>query len=425
MAYDSKGRLVLSHNLSTRENLDMIAECIGDFRISTLGGRDVGMLCTSPKISQWSKNKPFHAVQNQFKVQTDEDRKAAAYGVYWYMGTSEYTDAPVAHSAIGLIEQAKKLSGQWKFKPLDCYRAWDFDGYKHSAKNPYKYEDYTTSNVVLDRHPTVRYQEGEEIEASLSLSDMPHPNNALTSVDWQDYHIVAVVCAENRLQYLRVVDTGMTVRDLENPDDFAVADILLPELASGSRVFDFVWAATNVDVSNSSNWEYGDNNYWVFLPESYTTWLQMATGISVTWKSEGGFAFNTDDNGHINYLAMYLDTSSSYNYDVYYNWILTVWQDGMELEEGAEYLGSNRPSAGNSVNTLLQIVANDLSYAPVDTPENTIIALTLYAYRADTHASIGTYYFDPIAGSAERGEPTTSDGWSVRDIYETLYDESI
>ena len=425
MAYDSKGRLVLSHNLSTRETLDMIAECLGDFRISTLGGRDVGMLCTSPKVNPNSKNKPFHAVQNRFKVQTDEDKKMAAYGYYWFLGeSSDYSNAPAAHSAIGLIEQAKKLSGQWQFKPLDCYRAWDFDGYHHSAKNPYKYENTNTNPAATDRHPNVRYQEGDEYTESISLSDMPHPNNALTPVDWWSFHIVAVVCYNNRLENLQVIDTGLTVKYLEEtPDDFAVADVFLPQLTSGSRVYDFLWAATNVDVSDSSNLEYGDNNWWIFLPESYTTWLQMATRINVNWNiQEGGFQFRTNADGRINYLALYLNTFSPYNYDVYYNWVLTVWRDGMELEDGAEYRGSNRPDTGNTVDTLLRIVPNDLSYAPVDTPENTIIALTLNAYRADTNALIGTYFFDPIGDNVVNGEATTADGWSVREIYDTLYD---
>ena len=426
---NNNGKITLSHSESLKEQLDSISEGLRDGRTTTVGGktaRDLGMLCTSPNINMRAKYKPFCAVQNRYSVQTEEDRKRAAYGYYWFLGSTDYANAPAAHSPIQLIEQAKAMNGKWLFKPLDgVYRAWDFDGYNHLAKRPYIYENSTNSNAAQDRHPIVRQQVGEEYEDSISLSDMPHPYDALIPVDWQDYHIVAVVCYDNRLEYLRVVDTGMTVRDLENPDDYAVADVILPELTSGSRVYDFLWAATNVDVSDSSNLEYGDNNYWVFLPESYATWLHIATGISVNWKSEGGFEFNTDEDGHINYLAMYLDTSSSYNYDVYYSWILTVWRYGMELEDGAEYLGTNRPSEGNSVDTRLQIVANDLSYAPVDTPENTIIALTLNAYRADTHASIGTYFFDTIAGSAERGEPTTSDGRSVRDIYETLYDEPI
>ena len=421
----NNGKLTLSHEQSLREQLDDIATCIGDFRISTLGGRGIGMLCTSPKVNTWSRNKPFCAVQNKYGVQSDNDRRMAAYGYYWFLGeNSDYSNAPAAHTPIGLIEQAKKLSCEWKLKPLDCYRVWDFDGYHHLAKNPYEYGNSNTSNGAIVRSPYVRYKEGEEYTNSISLANMPHPNNALTSVNWEDFHIVAIVCYENRLANLQVVDTELTVKYLEETtDDFAAASVHLPQITSGQRVYDFLWAATNADVSDSSNFEYSDNNWWIYLPESYTTWLQVAQGISIKWNmSEGGFQFSTNSRGKINYLSLILNTSSTYNYDVYYIWELTIWTDGKELENGTQYSGNNIPDSGKPVDPILRIVPDDLSYADVDTPENTMIALTLNAYRADTRVKIGTYCFDPIGESLTSGEATTADGWSVREIYDTLYD---
>lgn len=54
-----------------------VAQCIGDYRTTTLG-RDVGLLCSSAQVNKWAKRKPIEAVSNQYGVQTDDQRKQAA-----------------------------------------------------------------------------------------------------------------------------------------------------------------------------------------------------------------------------------------------------------------------------------------------------------------------------------------------------------
>ena len=140
MAYDSKGRLILSHELSTRENLDLIAECLGDFRISTLG-RDLGMLCTSPKVNKWSKIKPVNLQNN--KLLADSDYKLANYGIniegLYYNNRYDIFDAVLANQ---VSYNYIKPSGS-----LFAFRAWDFDGYNHLATQPYDVTIIQNSDV--------------------------------------------------------------------------------------------------------------------------------------------------------------------------------------------------------------------------------------------------------------------------------------
>lgn len=421
---NNNGKITLSHSESLKEQLDSISEGLRDGRTTTVGGktaRDLGMLCTSPNINQQSKNKPFCAVQNRYSVQTENDRKRAAYGYYWFIGTSDYTNAPAAHTPIQLIEQAKAMNGKWKFKPLDgVYRAWDFDGYNHLAKRPYIYENFNNSNAAQVRTPSVYHQEGAQYVDSISLSDMPHPNEGDIPMDWQDFHIVAIACWNNNTQYLRVVDTGKTVSDLDNPLTLADAEITLPALLDGSRVYDFIWAATNVDVTDSSYAENEDQNLWVFLPESYATWLHT-TGLSIRWdmtEASRTFEVDTDTYGDISYMAMRLVVENNYSFQLYYRWHVDLWSSGMALGDGERFSGTSENAVSGLEIVLREAQLNELNFQR--TPEGTMLALSFSAIRTDSDVSIGTYHFDPINNIIRNGEATTEDGHSVRDIMNAL-----
>lgn len=428
MAYDSKGRLVLSHNVSTRENLDMIAECLGDFRISALG-RDVGMLCTSPKISQWSKNKPFCAEMNQYKVQTDADRKAAAYGVYWFMGTSEYTDAPAAHTALELIQKAKSLGGTWKIKPHNgIYRAWDFDGYRHNAKMPYVYSCESRPSEQI-KYPTAYRPSGNEYDSSLSISDMPHPLAANINKDWLDFHIVAIACYNEDNSYLKVGYTGRTVKDFATAMVPADAQIQLHGLGSdASRRYDFLWAATNVAEGTSGS-DARDENLWVFLPGSLSS-LLYSRGFAVEWASTAGlptntpFVVETNSRNVINKMDLYFDITDYTGGDVKIDWLVYLWEKGQSFDDlDAVARGTaNDPDAGApfepyfEINILQSVLAN-LNFSL--TKDNTMLAITLRT-TAWNSGEQKTFHFDPVKNVVINGAATNADGYTVQDILNSL-----
>lgn len=98
-----------------------IAQCIGDYRITRLG-RDIGMLCTSPKINIGAKYRPVP--YDNLRIVTDEDRKAVGWGV------------DVIAEGYGNDDRMHYM--RYSIYPLGAvgrkYRLLDFDGYNHAAK---------------------------------------------------------------------------------------------------------------------------------------------------------------------------------------------------------------------------------------------------------------------------------------------------
>lgn len=117
-----------------------ISRCLGDYRKDTRGNIDLGMMCTSPKINPWAKNKstPFHdRGAPHIGVLTYEQRKAANFGL----------NIPVASSPLEIkenyydVQEFPKRNG-WTHDVPDpyyneCYRVSDFDGYVHNAICPF------------------------------------------------------------------------------------------------------------------------------------------------------------------------------------------------------------------------------------------------------------------------------------------------
>ena len=252
MAYDSKGRLVLSHNLSTRENLDMIAECIGDFRISTLGGRDVGMLCTSPVINMWSKNKPIR--RPEVKVLTAEQRAKVSFGIDMSgCSASDYetllTKAINNNCEYGYL---KPRGGDYN----EPFRGFDFDGYRHNATVPYKYTFvHFDSNVAgwmdVMVSPNADLMLSEIDPTMLPSSDMSKCNLALL------YRKKGTTSGGGCI-FPKVDGKYITLADIENSSSAPVARFNMP--AQGE--YYFVAAVTDATENNM------EDMYWMYLPKA-------------------------------------------------------------------------------------------------------------------------------------------------------------
>lgn len=98
-----------------------VAQCIGDYRVTKLG-RDIGMLCTSPKINIGAKYRPVP--YDDLRIVTDEDRKDKGWGV------------DVTAEGDGNDDRMHYM--MYSIYPLGAvgrkYRLLDFDGYNHAAK---------------------------------------------------------------------------------------------------------------------------------------------------------------------------------------------------------------------------------------------------------------------------------------------------
>ena len=118
MAYDSTNKTLYtsgSRGISTSE----IAACLGDNRV-TSKGRDIGLLCTSPKIKGFARYKPI-ARQTRSSV-TIDDHAAANFG--WNIPSP-------------FLVSLRNSNSMWsRVLPLQgYYRMLDFNGYYHDAPN--------------------------------------------------------------------------------------------------------------------------------------------------------------------------------------------------------------------------------------------------------------------------------------------------
>ena len=252
MAYDSKGRLVLSHNLSTRENLDMIAECLGDFRISTLGGRDLGMLCTSPKVNMWSKHKPIR--RREVKVLTADQRAKVSFGIDMSgCSASDYetllTKAINNNCEYGYL---RPRGGDYN----EPFRGFDFDGYRHNATVPYKYTFvHFDSNVAgwmdVIVSPNADLMLSEIDPTMLPSSDMSKCNLALL------YRKKGTTSGGGCI-FPKIDGRYITLADIENSASAPVARFNMP--AQGD--YYFVAAVTDATENNM------EDMYWMYLPKA-------------------------------------------------------------------------------------------------------------------------------------------------------------
>jgi hypothetical protein len=90
MPYDSTNkRLYIDKSVTPNKGISLsdIATALRDYRVNTFGRSDLGMLATSPNIKKWSRHKPFIVRgdnDHPYGVQTEDDRRDAAYGFYWW-----------------------------------------------------------------------------------------------------------------------------------------------------------------------------------------------------------------------------------------------------------------------------------------------------------------------------------------------------
>lgn len=107
--------------------LDEIAACLKDYRKSKFG-RDVGLLCTSPNINKWSKNKPIK--HRSYGPLTDSERvgedrtEGYLYGVKCLALPNKLSD---------LHQYTYKYRRPFGGLGVSPYRMMDFDGYDHNA----------------------------------------------------------------------------------------------------------------------------------------------------------------------------------------------------------------------------------------------------------------------------------------------------
>lgn len=264
MAYDSTNKkLYVSEDkgISTSE----IAACLGDYRV-TARGRDIGLLCTSPKINVWAKFKPFRNSSKGFATDTarEQARSSVNYGVTPRRSTSikalkVYYDEDMNGWSIAL---PRGLSYSEPFRMLD------FDGYNHKCVSPFTrmalpkaaVNTYETSGFTI----ALPLGGGSGIEGNLQMGDFK---------DIKDGYLTI------QLRHQNPSGTGIFIRTVS-------ADKTIAEMDGGSIVFstyqlpagvwDVIPFISPVKYSGNDGNELPTSQYYVTIPKCYVGEMKIA-----------------------------------------------------------------------------------------------------------------------------------------------------
>lgn len=383
-----------------------VAQCIGDYRTTALG-RDVGLLCSSTQVNKWAKNKPIEAVSNQYGMQTDDQRKQAAYGFYWWNRTRE-ADAPWATSATDLLNKAIANGSDWKYKqPTSVMRLGDFDGYNHGATNPFDYNHNMSGKGPINPKLTRVYCYNENGE--LKLSEFPTTGD--DTLGLSGFDVVAVYRAKGSTGTASFMNSGKTVAQMESGDKYAQAEITLPNLSGGatSLEYDIIWAATNQFKTGSS-----DGNLWIYLPNSLGS-LVLAEGFSLSYEWAAGDVFYaydgsgkviTDDSGIVTKLYFCLESQSSFGQPIDVTYTFRIW-DKREGYNSAVVKSFTNPST-DGFDGYVDIGVGDATA----NASNCMVTIEV-KYREPDKTTDTYRHFNPATGTLEQYAPQERNGVSV------------
>lgn len=254
MAYDREND-ILKDTTESGISLQEVALCLRDYRLDTNGRIDLGMMCTSPQIGVWPKNKPVRLRSRE--ILTDADRKSANYGI----------DFSMAHGADFSECLAKSIANGGKYGYLrprggddEPYRLLDFDGYKHRAETPY---GYTMSHSTGD--------------ASGWVDVYINPNADLTLADLNPTELGGGDINSCKLAILLRKDDGTDSRCILPQKDgggyYTLADIIgkydgaapmLRFTVPSAGMWNLAIAITEAVDSNKEN----DDVFFMYLPEA-------------------------------------------------------------------------------------------------------------------------------------------------------------
>lgn len=280
------GKIILSHSDSTGEIKEQIATCLGDFRVSNLG-RDLGMLCTSPKINMWAKYKPVR--RPEFTIITDAQRAKVNFGldvsgVHDTNYEGLLTKAIANKCAYGYL-QPRGITSEYQ----EPFRGWDFNGYNHKAEIPYKYT-FVHIDSNLDGWMDVYVNP----KAELMLSEIDP--TLLPSSDMSQCRLVLLYRRKGTTSgggyiFPKVDGRYITLADIENSDSAPVARFTMP--AQGD--YYFVAAVTDATEGNI------EDMYWMYLPNALFEAKYDPSSKGFEW-------YYSDDYGAVG-IPAYGDTS--------------------------------------------------------------------------------------------------------------------
>lgn len=424
MAYDPNNkRLSALGNdaVSTYE----IATCLDDSRLNTRGQRDLGMLCTSPKIDIWAKNKPFVVADGvkEREEQSDEARRLAAYGFYWW-NLSLDADAPFGRSATECMAKAIEKNGAWEYKrPYRVFRALDFNGYSHLARIPYQYD--TASGNLGNTNSFRALRDVNDPKVEITLSQMPDFSGDFNG-SVSDLNLVIIYRQKNGT-VTNVRFTPYKVSDLDAGVTTSPESFSFPALnGATSRDWYVLFAATNAQSADDV-----DDVFYLYLPESL---MLINQRVGVSWQYETAFVYGesfyglvpansgyeviTGRNDEASYLFLGMSFLNQFENAINWRIQFLAWNEaeGEDISSAWEiYTASGTLSKGSrfyfeDAGDTVEVSLRDV---PTPTLGNTKIAVNFW-YKDVANTSYISKHFDLLNGSL--GDYSASSGVTLYDL---------
>lgn len=335
MAYDSTNKKLYTtatEGISTSE----VAACLGDYRV-TARGRDIGLLCSSPKINKWSPVKPFRdsALYFSSKDERDAARRMANQGLLLPtaanagIGTSQAAYRRTYLGYLTYLASTTRQTPNYTYQQPrgksynEPFRLLDFDGYMHRAKQPFQ-------TIIIGMEKSDLRNEINRFTQSTLVCRIIKNADSIAMFDLINdtlpyYYFTAEVYIDTNVSassafYARTPDytyvANYPVSELVNDNDYQ--DIVIPLDASlDNKYIDIVIGINKFypDVNNSKDngnkvpateskgfiepWEEGKYPYYMFVQRYYGVLdLQQENGYYIKPAASvfSSFDLNTLDN---------------------------------------------------------------------------------------------------------------------------------
>lgn len=248
-----------------------IAQCIGDYRVTKLG-RDIGMLCTSPKINMWAKFKPIR--HSNIGVLVDEQRANANYGIQVPYG--KWGD---------LFDESKTFT---YLKPRgknadynEPFRLLDFNGYNHKATPIEIYKSQGTKFYAgIDTEVYVSIFASDEQE--ISFSDFSMKTGTQTSAPTLPLNQWTVMMLFDIGGSYYIYNTGKTLDEAENNSFFFTIDGSKMDVGESIKMIAVLAHDSTISEGFSTlSASSGDYNTTYFVPLNITDKLEGEMSATV------------------------------------------------------------------------------------------------------------------------------------------------
>ena len=265
MPYDSVNKKLYVSSTKGISTSDVM-QCLSDYRRST-NGRSVGMLCTSPNINIWAKNKPIRSTLGAGI--TDVDRKAANYGIEFPLCT--LYNLFTTENKVVKYNRPRGSS----VSPVEPYRLGDFNGYSHTASclDIYLMVDAKIYNSKAFGGRLQIY-DGNNQELSLSDFSCRYSSSSNTTKPLSDFYVMLVFDFGGTLAIYNTKKTPSEMVGL--PFEFTITKNNI-NLSVGTKISVVACLAYDTSIPEGFsivNKTAGAYNYVYFIPLNMTNKLE-------------------------------------------------------------------------------------------------------------------------------------------------------